>query len=231
MKYKNIVSGEFVSRINRFTANVNICGTIETVHVKNTGRCKELLVPGCTVWLSVSDNPARKTKYDLVTVEKKRENGCPLLVNVDSMIVNDVVAEWLPGSGIFGNGAVIKREIFYGNSRFDFMIEDNGNKTYLEVKGVTLEHDGIARFPDAPTERGVKHIGELMNCIKNGYNAFIVFVIQMKDVDSFSPNDPMHPEFGKILRRAYEEGVKILAMDCKVENNSIVIDRKVPIVL
>lgn len=231
MKYKNVICGEFVSRINRFTAIVNISGIPQIVHVKNTGRCKELFLPGCTVYLSVSDNSSRKTKYDLVTVEKKRENNPPLLVNVDSQIANDIVDEWLPHSGLFGNGAVVKREVFYGNSRFDFMIDDGGVKTYLEVKGVTLECDGAAKFPDAPTERGVKHILELIDCKQNGHNAIIIFVIQMKGIVLFSPNDAMHPEFGKALRKAHDIGVKVIAMDCEVFNDSVNIDKNIPVVL
>lgn len=231
MKYKNIVKGNFVTRINRFTAIVNVMGTDEIVHVKNTGRCKELLVPGCTVYLSVCDNPARKTKYDLITVEKKRGNNAPLLVNVDSQVPNDVVGEWLPVSGLFTENAVIKREAFYGNSRFDFMIKDGDSVTYLEVKGVTLESDGAASFPDAPTERGVKHISELIDCIKNGYNAIVVFVIQMEGMKFFTPNDGTHREFGEILRKASDCGLRIIALECKIESDSISAHKNVPVLL
>lgn len=172
-----------------------------------------------------------KTKFDLVTVEKKRGDIAPLLVNVDSQIPNDVIGEWLPHSGLFGKNAVIKREAFYGNSRFDFMIDDDGAITYLEVKGVTLENNGAAMFPDAPTQRGVKHIGELIDCVKNGYKAIIVFVIQMKGATSFSPNDVTHAEFGDILRKAHEVGVEILAIDCAVKHDEIVADKFIPVVL
>jgi len=231
MKYKKIVEGKFITRINRFTATVDISGKLETVHVKNTGRCKEIFVPGNTVYLSVSDNPERKTKYDLVTVEKKRGDKAPLFVNVDSQIPNDVVGEWLPQSGLFEKGAVIKREVFYNKSRFDFMIDEDGVITFLEVKGVTLEDDGAARFPDAPTQRGVKHIGELIDCVENGYKAVIVFVLQMKGVSFFTPNDATHAEFGDALRKAYTKGVKIFAIDCTISPDSIIADKYIPVVL
>ena len=229
MNYPNIVSGIFRSRPNRFIAHVEIEGREEVVHVKNTGRCRELLVPGCRVYLSVSDNPARKTKYDLVAVEKKRGDGSFVLINMDSQLVNDVAGEWLPVSGLFSPGAVIRREVTYGKSRFDFYIEDGDRKAFLEVKGCTLEQDGVAMFPDAPTERGVKHIHELMECKKDGYEAYLLFVIAMKGVRHFSPNDAMHRAFGDALRQAEGMGVKILAMDCIVASDSVIIDQSVPI--
>ena len=228
MKYRNIIDGIFLSRPNRFIAHVEIDERVEVVHVKNTGRCKELLVPGCRVYLSVSDNPARKTKYDLVAVEKKREDGSTVLINMDSQIVNDVAGEWLPISGLFSENAVIRREVTYGKSRFDFYIEDGDRKAFLEVKGCTLEKDGVAMFPDAPTERGVKHIEELISCMKDGFEAYILFVIAMKGVAIFRPNDATHKAFGDALRRAEDAGVKILAMDCVVDQDSIVIDAAVP---
>ena len=229
MKYRNIIDGIFLSRPNRFIAHVEINGSEEVVHVKNTGRCKELLVPGCRVFLSVSDNPVRKTKYDLVAVEKKREDGSTVLINMDSQIVNDVAGEWLPISGLFSENAVIRREVTYGKSRFDFYIEDRDRKAFLEVKGCTLEKDGVAMFPDAPTERGVKHIHELMECKKDGYEAYILFVIAMKGARHFSPNDATHRAFGDALRQAEGVGVKILAMDCIVASDSVIIDQSVPI--
>ena len=231
MKYRNIIEGTFLQRPNRFIAHVEIEGRDEVVHVKNTGRCKELLVPGCRVYLSVSDNPARKTKYDLVAVEKKREDGSFVLINMDSQIVNDVAGEWLPVSGLFSPSAVIRREVTYGNSRFDFYIEDGDRKAFLEVKGCTLEKDGIAMFPDAPTTRGVKHIEELMDCRKDGFDAYILFVIAMKGVTRFCPNDITHKAFGDALRRAEKADVKILAMDCVVDADSIIIDESIPIFL
>ena len=229
MKYRNIISGIFRNRPNRFIAHVEIEGRDEVVHVKNTGRCKELLVPGCRVYLSVSDNPARKTKYDVVAVEKMRADGSAVLINMDSQIVNDVAGEWLLVSGLFSPCAVLRREVTYGNSRFDFYIEDGERKVFLEVKGCTLEQDGIAMFPDAPTARGVKHIEELMACRKDGYEAYILFVIAMKGVTCFCPNDATHKAFGDALRRARAAGVRILAMDCRAEASALVIDAPVPV--
>lgn len=227
MKYKHIVDAIFVERPNRFIANVDINGERETVHVKNTGRCKELLVPGSKVYLAVADNPERKTKYDLIAVEKQRENKATLLINMDSQIVNDVAGEWLAKGLLFSKEAVIRREVTYGKSRFDFYIEDGERKIFLEVKGVTLEHDGIASFPDAPTERGIKHIRELVQCIEEGYEAYILFVIQMKEISLFHPNDVTHKAFGDALREAKQNGVNVLAYDCKVTSDSIELDRQV----
>lgn len=227
MKYKHVVDAIFVERPNRFIANVDINGERETVHVKNTGRCKELLVPGSKVYLAVADNPERKTKYDLIAVEKQRENKATLLINMDSQIVNDVAGEWLAKGLLFSKEAVIRREVTYGKSRFDFYIEDGERKIFLEVKGVTLEHDGIASFPDAPTERGIKHIRELVQCIEEGYEAYILFVIQMKEISLFHPNDVTHKAFGDALREAKQNGVNVLAYDCKVTSDSIELDRQI----
>lgn len=230
MKYREIVAGRFISRPNRFIAKVEIDGAEETVHVKNTGRCRELLVPDATVYLEVSDNPARKTKYDLVAVEKVKNDGT-LLINMDSQIPNAAAGEWLKVCGMFSADAVIMREKTFGKSRFDFYVEDGDRKAFLEVKGVTLEYDGVAMFPDAPTERGVKHINELVSCAKNGYEAYILFVIQMKGVHSFRPHDEMHPEFGDALRNASANGVKILARDCVVTADSMTVDGEVRVLL
>lgn len=227
MIYKNIIKGEFISRPNRFIARVKIAGEEQTVHVKNTGRCKELLIKGATVYLSVSDNPLRKTKYDLIAVEKKRHNKENLLINMDSQIPNDAVEEWLKKGNLFSKNAIIRREVKYGDSRFDFYIEDEGVKAFLEVKGVTLENNGIASFPDAPTIRGIKHINELIACKNQGFEAYIIFVIQMKQVHKFTPNDITHKAFGDALRNAQKAGVKILAFDCHVQENSIEIDSSV----
>ena len=229
MKYSNIIKGEFISRPNRFIANVKIENEIHTVHVKNTGRCKELLVPNCTVYLSGSDNPNRKTKYDLIAVEKERKNKPPLLINMDSQIVNYVAEEWLKESGFFGKNAAIRREVTFGKSRFDFFIETENQKTFLEIKGVTLEKDGIALFPDAPTERGLKHINELIEAKRKGYSSYILFVIQMKEITEFSPNSETHMEFAKSLKKAEEKGVKIMAMDCDVSPDEIKISKEVKI--
>lgn len=230
MKYKKIVEGQFLSRPNRFIAKVLINGREETVHVKNTGRCKELLVNNARVYLFESDNPNRKTKYDLIAVEKNTSNGVNL-INMDSQIPNDVAEEWLRCGNIFSKNAVIRREFTYNNSRFDFYIEDGNDKILLEVKGVTLENDGVASFPDAPTERGVKHINELASALNEGYKAYILFVIQMKGVSLLTPNDTTHKAFGDALRNAERQGVKILAVDCIVNKDEIKIDKNVPVCL
>ncbi len=231
MKYRQIKKGIFLSRPNRFIAHVEIDGKEEVVHVKNTGRCKELLVPGCTVYLSVADNLSRKTQYDIVAVKKCLSDGRELLINMDSQIVNDVAGEWLPQSGLFSEKAIIRREVTYGNSRFDFYVEDGERRIFLEVKGCTLEKNGIAMFPDAPTTRGVKHIEELATCMQDGYEACILFVIALRGVTVFCPNDETHKAFGDALRAAQCAGVRILAMDSLVTPDSIVIDHPVKIQL
>ncbi|MBQ8393310.1 MAG: DNA/RNA nuclease SfsA [Clostridia bacterium] len=229
MKYKNVVKGKFISRPNRFIAYVDINGIIETVHVKNTGRCRELLVEGATVYLSLSDNPLRRTKYDLIAVEKERNGKAPLLINMDSQIPNSVCEEWLKKGELFSRDAVIRREYTYKSSRFDFYIEDGKRKIFLEVKGCTLEKDGIASFPDAPTERGVKHINELIRATEDGYEAYVFFVIQMKEMKELRPNDITHREFGEALRIAYKSGVKIIAYDCTVSPCEITIDKEIKV--
>ena len=230
MKYRNVVEAKFLARPNRFIAYVEIDGNKEVVHVKNTGRCKELLVPGCRVYLSVAENPERKTKYDLIAVEKQLgKKNSSLLINMDSQVPNTVTEEWLKKGGLFSKKAVIKREYTYGKSRFDFYIEDGNSKAFLEVKGCTLEEDGVARFPDAPTERGVKHIQELQKSLEEGYEAYILFVIQMKKIKLFKPNDVTHKAFGDALRAADKAGVKILAYDCVITPDSIKIDKPVKI--
>lgn len=231
MKYRKIISGTFLERPNRFIAYVRVDGIKEVVHVKNTGRCKELLIPGSKVYLSVADNPERKTKYDLIAVEKQRVGKTPLLVNIDSQIVNDAAEECLLKGKLFSKDAIVRREVKFGNSRFDFYIEDGNRKVFLEVKGVTLEYDGIAAFPDAPTERGIKHIYELMQCMQEGYEAYILFVIQMKEIHMFHPNDATHQAFGDALREAAKAGVKILAKDCKVTKDSIELDEAISVQL
>ena len=230
MTYKNIVCGKFVSRPNRFIAKVEIDKTVETVHVKNTGRCKELLVSGCTVYLEKSGSTQRKTAYDLVAVEKVTSGGV-LMVNMDSQLPNDAAEEWLRKGELFSENAIIRREVKYGQSRFDLYIEDGERKAFLEVKGVTLEHDGVASFPDAPTERGIKHINELVSAMNDGYEAYILFVIQMKGIHEFHPNDVTHKEFGDALRLAAKSGVKVIAMDCIVTPDSMTVDSPVKVVL
>lgn len=231
MRYKKVIPGTFLSRPNRFIAHVETELGAEIVHVKNTGRCRELLIPGTPVYLSVSDNPARKTRCDLIAVEKQRDGKAPLLVNMDSQIPNDLAAEWLPHSGLFSDNAIFRREVTHGESRFDFAIQDGDRHGFLEVKGVTLEHDGLALFPDAPTDRGVKHLHGLTACAKEGLLAYILFVIQMKEIRCLRPNDEMHREFGEALRQAAAAGVKILAMDCRVEPDCLTIDAPVPVEL
>ena len=227
MKYKSIVKGKFIERPNRFIAKVEIEGVTETVHVKNTGRCRELLVKGATVYLEKSDNPLRKTQYDLISVFKNNKT----LINMDSQIPNAVTEEWLKKGNIFSKNALIRREVTHNKSRFDFYIEEEKRKIFLEVKGCTLETDGIARFPDAPTERGVKHINELIDCVNEGFEAYILFVIQMKGINHFEPNDTTHKAFGDALRQAEKSGVKILAYDCIVTPNSIDIDKEIKVKL
>ena len=226
MKYTNTIKAKFISRPNRFIAYVNIDGKTEVAHVKNTGRCKELLIPDTNVYLEIAENPDRKTKYDLITVEKNNT-----LVNIDSQAPNKVIEEWLKKGKIFSKKAVIKREFTYKKSRFDFYVEDGNRKAFIEVKGVTLERDGIAYFPDAPTERGVKHIHELQSSLKEGFEAYIIFVIQMKNIKELRPNDVTHQAFGDALREASKAGVKILALDCIIKPDSITADQQIAVVL
>ena len=282
MKYQKVIPAIFVSRPNRFIAKVRIAedengvaagadrrqsaaetnAPLEMVHVKNTGRCRELLVPGCRVYLAESDNTERKTKYDLVAVEKNAawltgpdvEGGLDglsgsteaglvepsgnteagsgtLLINMDSQAPNDAAEEWLNagGNGLFSESAIVRREVTFGSSRFDFYLEDGERKAFLEVKGCTLEEGGIARFPDAPTERGVKHVEELEKALADGYEAYLLIVIQMKPMKEFRPNDETHKAFGDALRHAAKTGVKILAYDCLVTPDSMTIDAPVPV--
>ena len=216
MKYGKIVAGKFISRPNRFIAKVEIEGKVETVHVKNTGRCRELLVPGATVYLEVSDKPERKTKYDLIAVEKGS-----LLINMDSQVPNKVVAEWIRDSAYFGEVKLLRPEFTYGSSRFDFYLETAEEKILIEVKGVTLENDGVVSFPDAPTERGIKHLRELAAAAKSGFCTYVVFVVQMREAKYFTPNEEKHPAFAEALREAVKSGVKPLALTCRVSEDSI----------
>jgi len=216
MKYERIKKAKFIARPNRFIAIVELDGQETVCHVKNTGRCRELLVPGATVFVQEAANPSRKTKYDLIAVYKGDR-----LVNMDSQVPNKVFYEWVQAGGLFQNVTYIKPETTYKNSRFDFYIEAGGKKIFVEVKGVTLEKDGAVYFPDAPTERGVKHLFELIECKKEGFEAYVVFVVQMKGVTRFSPHDETHKAFGDALRAAAKAGVNILAVDCEVTENSI----------
>ena len=216
MIYNNILKGKFINRPNRFIANVEIDGKKEVCHVKNTGRCKELLTDNATVFLQEFDKPSRKTKYDLISVYKGDR-----LINMDSQVPNKVFYEWVGKSELFENIKFIKPEYKYGNSRFDFYIETTDKKIFVEVKGVTLEENNVVMFPDAPTLRGLKHVNELISSIDHGYEAYVVFVVQMKDVDFFTPNIKTHKAFGDALLLAQKKGVKIIAIDCEVTENSI----------
>lgn len=215
MRYDNITRAVFIKRPNRFIAEVDIDGHRETVHVKNTGRCKELLIPGCEVWLTAPGTLNRKTKYDLVAVRK--DNG--ILFNIDSQAPNKVVKEWLDGKDY---DKVIP-EYIYGDSRIDFYMERSGDYYLMEVKGCTLEVDGIGYFPDAPTERGVKHLRELTAAVKNGYRAMLAFVIQMDGVSVVKPNTSTHAEFGTAMDEAISAGVEVLFLKCHVEPDTLVI--------
>ena len=225
MKYERIETGFFLERPNRFIAYIEIAGQKETVHVKNTGRCAELLTPGAEVYVQKADNPERKTQWDLIGVKKGKR-----MINMDSQIPNKVVEEWIRKGNLFPDATLIKPETTYKQSRFDLYIEEENRKIFIEVKGVTLEHDGVVKFPDAPTERGVKHLNELCEAVKDGYEAYVFFVIQMKGVKYFTPNMRMHAAFGEALRNAKEQGVHILAYDCKVTKDSIEIGQEVPVI-
>ena len=271
MKYNQVVPGTFLQRPNRFIAHVLINGKEEICHVKNTGRCRELLIPGCTVYCAVSNNPQRKTKYDLIAVEKSIENqivfansGIPsqrvkstpevhstLLVNMDSQAPNAAVKEWLrSGASPFGKIDFLKPEYKYGNSRFDFYLEcktetkrtgtaptptenetPHPRKIFLEVKGVTLEDNGVVLFPDAPTERGVKHVRELIRCLEEGFETYVLFVVQMERALYFTPNRKTHPQFADALCDAQKAGVQLLAYTCKVTPDEMKIDKELKISL
>ena len=269
MKYNQVVPGIFLQRPNRFIAHILINGKEEVCHVKNTGRCRELLIPGCTVYCAVSDNPQRKTKYDLIAVEKSTENqivfanaGIPsqhvkstpeahstLLVNMDSQAPNAAVKEWLrSGASPFGKIDFLKPEYKYGNSRFDFYLEcktetkrtgtaptpaenetTRSRKIFLEVKGVTLEDNGVVLFPDAPTERGVKHVRELIRCLEEGFETYVLFVVQMEHALYFIPNRKTHPQFADALCDAQNAGVHLLAFTCKVTPDEMKIDKELKV--
>ena len=223
MTYKTVRTGIFRARPNRFIAIVDIDGTDTVCHVKNTGRCKELLIPGCTVLLEQADHPARKTPYDLIAVYKGER-----LINMDSQAPNAVAADYLAHR--FPT-ATIRREVFYGDSRFDFHVENGAEKWYIEVKGCTLEIDNIGYFPDAPTERGVKHIRHLIRAAEEGYRAAILFIIQMEGVAAIRPNDVTHPAFGAALRDAAAAGVEVWATDCVVTPDTLTHKHPVPVQL
>ena len=226
MRYERIEKAVFLERPNRFIAYTELNGRKQTVHVKNTGRCAELLVPGASVYIQRSANPDRKTKWDLISVEKGER-----MINMDSQIPNRLVEEWIRGGHLFRDVTLVRPETTYGNSRFDLYVKAEGKRIFIEVKGVTLEENGVCRFPDAPSERAVKHLEELILAKQEGYETYVFFVIQMKDVRYFTPNTDTHPAFAEALRRAAAAGVHILAYDCTVSPDSIEIDSPVDIVL
>jgi sugar fermentation stimulation protein A len=224
MIYDNIHDGVFLRRPNRFIAEVEIDGSIEVCHVKNTGRCKELLVPGAKVYVNQSYNPKRSTKYDLISVWKGDR-----LINIDSQAPNYVFGEYLRQGSFIQDIIFVKSEAKFGGSRFDFYFEAGERKGFIEVKGVTLEENNIAMFPDAPTERGVRHLNELAQCIKKGYETYVVFVVQMQGVKLFTPNNKTHQEFGDALAAAMNAGVNSAAFDCVITEKSMEINNPVPI--
>ena len=225
MEYSRMIPGHFLARPNRFIAHVEIGGEAQVVHVKNTGRCRELLTPGATVWCQESDNPNRKTRYDLIAVQKGDR-----LINMDSQAPNIAAGEWLRSGGL-GKIENLKAESFHEDSRFDFSFTKDGKACFLEVKGVTLETDGVCAFPDAPTERGAKHLKELAKLAQEGYGAYVLFVIQMEGVKYLHPNDLTDKPFGEALRQAKNAGVEILAYDCKITVNTMNIHEKVEVKL
>lgn len=226
MHYQNVREARFLDRPNRFIAHAELNGAVETVHVKNTGRCRELLVPGCTVYLEKGTNPNRKTAYDLIAVEKGTR-----LINMDAQAPNKVFAEWAAAGNFLPDVTAIRPEYAYGASRLDFCLETPEGLHLVEAKGVTLEEGGNARFPDAPTERGIRHIRELQQAAESGLDAVLFFVVQIKDIHSVTPNDATHPAFGEALREAAAHGVRVLAYDCDVMPDSLTIRSAVPVIL
>ena len=226
MHYSNIRRAIFLRRPNRFIAHIEVDGREEVCHVKNTCRCRELLTDRATIYVEHHDNPKRKTKYSLIAVEKG-----DLLINMDSQAPNKVVGEWLLEKEPFGKVKLLKPECTYSSSRFDFYLETEAEKIFIEVKGVTLEEAGIVRFPDAPTERGIKHLEELCACVEAGYKAAVIFVVQMEGMQHFEPNDKTHPQFGEALRQARKAGVEVLAYECKVTPSSLEITKSIPVML
>lgn len=226
MRYEKVCRGRFVARPNRFIAHVEMNGSMEVCHVKNTGRCRELLVPGREVYLAQAENPARKTRYDLIAVDKSG-----LLINMDAQAPNKVFGEFAAAGALWPGLTAIRPEFTWEDSRFDFRLEDADGPIFVEVKGVTLEEHGEARFPDAPTERGVKHLRGLQRVVEQGGRAAVFFVIQMEGVTHFRPNDATHPAFGQALRQAAGAGVQVLAYDCAVTAESLTIRAPVPVIL
>ncbi len=224
MRYENVVSGTFLARPNRFIAHVEIGGAVEICHVKNTGRCRELLTPGAIVYLERASSPKRRTQFDLIAVQKGE-----LLINMDAQAPNRVFREFAQSGCLWRDLTGLRGEYTWEDSRFDFLLEDPQGLRFVEVEGVTLEENGVARFPDAPTERGVKHLRGLMRAVEQGYRAAVFFVIQMEGMRCFRPNDDTHPAFGAALREAAAAGVEVLAYECRVTPETLEICRQVPV--
>ncbi|MBR2353044.1 MAG: DNA/RNA nuclease SfsA [Clostridia bacterium] len=224
MRYEKVLEAKFIERPNRFVARVMLDGEEVVCHVKNTGRCRELLVPGCTVYLEDCRGRGRKTDFDLIAVLKG-----DWMINMDSQAPNKAVGEYI--RTLFPNATLVRPETRFGNSRFDFYVETPERKIFMEVKGVTLEENREALFPDAPTERGVKHIRELIACLDEGYEAYILFVVQMEGILCLRPNDRMHPAFGDALREAAKEGVRVLAVECRVTPDTMELTKQLPVEL
>lgn len=231
MRYENIHKGIFLERPNRFIAHVELEGRTEIAHVKNTGRCRELLRPGAAVYLEKTSNPNRKTQYDLVAVEKQRQGLPPLLVNMDAQAPNKAFGEYAAGGRFLPGLTLLQPEKTYGNSRFDFYLEAGARRGFVEVKGVTLENNGICLFPDAPTVRGTKHVRELMACLREGYEAWLCLVVQMEGMKEFRPNAATDPDFAAALAEANRAGVRILALECKTTPDTMQIQGQIPVIL
>lgn len=226
MKYANIKEGIFIERVNRFIAYIDVDGKVEVCHVKNTGRCKEILVKGCKVFVQEFDSKIRKTKFDLISVYKGNR-----LINIDSQVPNKMFSEWVKLGNLFKDIKVFKSEVFYKNSRFDFYVEYEDKKAFIEIKGVTLENEGVVLFPDAPTSRGVKHLKELVSAREEGYEAYVIFIVQMEGVKYFTPNYETHKEFGDTLSFCKNNGVNILAFDSVVLKDEIYIKDSVKVLI
>lgn len=226
IRYEKMKQGVFLSRPNRFVAHVRLDGREEICHVKNTGRCRELLLPGAEVWCQHHDDPGRKTAWSLITVRKGER-----LVNLDSQVPNKLALDYVKQGGLGFAPQMVKPEQTYGNSRFDLYYEAGERRGFVEVKGVTLEEGGVARFPDAPTQRGRKHLLELQAAVEAGFDAWVLFVIQMADIRRFEPNWPRDPDFAEALCRAAEHGVQVRAVECFVTEDSLAITKEVPVAL
>ena len=226
IRYEKMKQGAFLARPNRFVAHVRLDGQEEICHVKNTGRCRELLLPGAEVWCQHHDDPGRKTAWSLITVRKGER-----LVNLDSQVPNKLALDYVKQGGLGFAPQMVKPEQTYGNSRFDLYYEAGERRGFVEVKGVTLEEGGVARFPDAPTQRGRKHLLELQAAVEAGFDAWVLFVIQMADIRRFEPNWPRDPDFAEALCRAAEHGVQVRAVECIVTEDSLAITKEVPVAL